>query len=105
MVQLLIALRDFATRMSGETLFDLKKPTDVAWEPFTVATLEAALVTQQPVLFDLTHVLDIEHVLNGTGRYAATITGYELRYLRAHWTRFQSVVQFYENDEMREPPW
>jgi len=91
--------------MDGETLFDLKKPTDVGWEAFTVATLEAALVTRRRVLFDLTHVVDLADVLNRIDQYAASITGYELRYLRAHWTRFQSVVQFYENDKMREPPW
>lgn len=91
--------------MGGETLSDLKKPPDVEWQEFTVATLEAALAVQRPVLFDLTHVLDIADVFDGTGRYAAAITAHELRYLRAHWTRFKSVVQFYENNEMRQPPW
>lgn len=91
--------------MSGETLLDLKKTPEASWEEFTVATLEAALASQRVVWFDLTRVLDLADVLNGTGRYAATVTGYELRYLQAHWTRFQSVVQFYENDEPREPPW
>lgn len=91
--------------MSGETLFDLRKPPDVQWPEFTVATLEAALAARRIVLFDLTYALDIADVLNGTGRYAAAITTHEMRYLRAHWTRFKSIVQFYENDEMRQPPW
>ncbi len=91
--------------MNGETLTDLRKPTNIRWEEFTVATLEAALSLERVVLFDLTNVLDLAGVLNGTGRYAISTTGYELRYLHAHWTRFQSIVQFYENDEMRMPPW
>ncbi len=91
--------------MNGETLTDLRKPPGVRWEDFTVATLEAALSLGRMVLFDLTNVLDLANVVDGTGRYATTITGHELRYLRMHWTRFQSVVQFYENDEMRMPPW
>ena len=91
--------------MNGETLSDLKKPPDSTWEEFTVATLEAALSTQRSILFDLTYVRDIASVLTGVGPYAAKITGYELRYLRDHWSRFKSLVQFYENNEKREPPW
>ena len=91
--------------MGGETLFDLPKPAEAGWQEFTVATLETALSQKRPVLFDLTHVSDIADVLAGTGRYRDSITGLELRYLHAHWDRFRSVVQFYENDEMREPPW
>jgi len=91
--------------MDGETLSDLKKPPDSTWEEFTVATLEAAFSVQRAILFDLTYVRGIANVLNGNGPYAATITGYELRYLRNHWGRFKPFVQFYENDEMRVPPW
>ncbi len=91
--------------MDGETLTDLRKPTDLGWKEFSVTTLEDALASGRDVLFDLTHVLDLAGVLDGTGRFATSTTGYELRYLRAHWTRFQSIVQFYENDEMRTPPW
>ncbi len=91
--------------MSGETLSDLHKPPDVKWPEFTVAALEAAFAARRPVLFDLTHVQDIADVLKGSGRYAAAITTHELRYLRLHWARFRAIVQFYENDEMRQPPW
>ena len=91
--------------MGGETLTDLRKPLGVGWEEFTVATLEAALSLGRVVLFDLTYVQDLANVLDGSGRYAGTITGHELRYLRIHWIRFQPIVRFYENDEMRMPPW
>lgn len=91
--------------MDGETLTDFRKPADVLWPEYTVLVLENALLTRRLVFFDLTHVLDIDNVLQGRGRYAASITGHELRYLHTHWTRFKFVVQFYENDEMREPPW
>ena len=49
--------------MGGETLSDLRKPPDVEWPEFTVATLEAAFAAGRPVLFDLTYVQDIANVL------------------------------------------
>lgn len=99
------ALRRLSDQMGAKTLNDLDKPLGWNWERFTVAVLEEALAAGRTVLFDLTHVSEIGDVLNGRSRYADTITGFELRYLREHWDRFQRVVQFYENDQEREPPW
>ena len=99
------SLRNFATRVGGETLTDLDKPPSQDWKQFTVTVLEQALRDQQPVFFDLTHVADIAAVLDNTGNHARTVTGHELRYLKTHWHRFRTIVHFYENDEERTEPW
>ena len=83
-----------AERLGGETLTALEKPAELGWEAFSKQTLDAAASSGRPVIFDLTHVQDLPGVLNGTGRFANTVTGAELRYIQANWARFQGNVTF-----------
>lgn len=83
-----------AERLGGETLTALEKPMEMGWEAFSKQTLDAAAASGRPVIFDLTHMEDIPGILNGTGRFANTVTGAELRYIQANWARFQGNVTF-----------
>jgi len=91
--------------MGAETLSQQHKPPDKDWEEFTVTALNAAATTKRPVLFDLTHVEDMDDLLQATGPYASAITSVELRYVHRNWAVFRRVVQFYENGVEREAPW
>ncbi|MDQ2687310.1 MAG: hypothetical protein M3Y28_05530, partial [Armatimonadota bacterium] len=95
------ALRALAQRLGAQTLNDLPKPIEMGWVEFSLLTLDRASVTGTPVVFDLTHMENLTGVLAGHGQYAQTITGIELRYIRANWTRFAANVQFYENGARR----
>ena len=66
----------------------------MGWEAFSKQTLDAAAASGRPVIFDLTHMQDIPGVLSGTGRFANTVTGAELRYIQSSWARFQGNVTF-----------
>jgi hypothetical protein len=56
-------------------------------------------------IFDLTHVQDLPGVLNGTGQYANTVTGAELRYIQANWAQFQGNVTFINGGVTVGLPW
>jgi hypothetical protein len=94
-----------AERLGGQTLTQLPKPTELGWEAFSLQTLEAAAASGRPVIFDLTHVKELQGVLNGTSSYAATITGAELQYLKANWERFKNTVTFYREGAPVWVPW
>ena len=83
-----------AEHLGGETLSGLSKPMEMSWEEFSKRTLDTAAASGRPVIFDLSNMQDIPGVLNGTGRFANTVTGVELRYIQANWARFQSNVTF-----------
>ena len=91
--------------MDGQTLSGMDKPTDRTWEEFAASTLEAAWQAGRLIIFDLTFVTDLDALLKKEGRYAASITFFELRYLKKHWNRFRFVVRFYRNDKETETPW
>ena len=99
------ALATTAERVGGQTLTDLSKPMEMGWEGFSKQTLDAAAASGRPVIFDLTHVQDIPGILSGTGRFANTITGAELRYIQANWARFQGNVTFYNGGVPVGVPW
>ena len=99
------ALRTTAERVGGQTLTDLSKPMEMGWEDFSKQTLDAAAASGRPVIFDLTHMQDIPGVLSGTGRFANTITGAELRYIQANWARFEGNVTFYNGGVPVGVPW
>ena len=98
-------LRALQQEAGGVLLDDLPKPTNLTWEQFTTQTLDDAATAGRSVRFDLTHVEDISGVLNNTGEWADTITGHELRYLRANWSRFRLVTHFYRNGAEVAAPW
>ena len=58
----------------------LKMPMELGWEAFSKQTLDAAAASGRPVIFDLTHMQDLPGILSGTGRFAITVTGAELRF-------------------------
>lgn len=97
-------LREFANKVGGELLTDLPKPTELDWIDFSKQTLDQAAKTKRSVYFDLTHMEDVRGVLKGTGRYANTITGHELRYIANSWSVFEPVVTFfYKSRPIRLP--
>jgi hypothetical protein len=102
-------LAETAERLGGETLNDLMakglKSTDISVLQFSKQTLDAAATSGRPVIFDLTHMRDIPGVLSGTGKFANTITGQELRYIRANWPQFEGNVKFVKGDAPADPPW
>ena len=103
------ALAKTAERLGGETLNDLMaqglKSTESSVLQFSKQTLDAAAASGRPVIFDLTHMQDIPGVLSGTGRFANTITGAELRYIQANWARFEGNVTFYNGGVPVGVPW
>ncbi len=92
-----------AEQLGGETLTSLPKPAELGWEAFSKQTLDAAAASGRPVIFDLTNVQDLPGVLSGTGQYANTVTGAELRYIQANWARFKGNVTFIGG--ATEVPW
>ena len=68
--------------------------------------MNAAAAQGGTIRFDLTHVQDIEGVLQRTGAFADTTTAQELRHIQANWNdRFAPVVRFYRNGVEVPPPW
>jgi RHS repeat-associated protein len=98
-------LRSLQQEAGGVLLDDLPKPTNLTWEQFTTRTLDDAARSGRAVRFDLTHVDDLSGVLNNTGEWADTITGHELRYLRANWSRFHGIAHFYRDGVEVVAPW
>ena len=99
------ALRELQQQAGGQLLTDLPKPTGLTVEQFSINTMEAQLAKGGNIHFDLTHVQDMAGTLQGTGRFASTVTGAELRYLQANWSRFQDNVFFYEKGVRTAAPW
>jgi hypothetical protein len=98
-------LRELAQSLGGRTLNDLPKPIELNWTEFSLRTLDEAAESGTMVRFDLTYIEDLPGVLAGHGRFANTITGVELRYIRANWERFRSVVKFYLRGREVAAPW
>lgn len=98
------ALRKLQQRAGGKLLTDIytgNKP----WIEASIEAIEQTVQKGKKIHFDLTHLEDIEGVLKGTGRYANTITGKELRYIRNNWDRLQNMIKFYVNDIEVKPIW
>jgi hypothetical protein len=91
--------------MGAQTLTDLSKPPAMSWDEFTIVTLDAALISHRPLLFDMTHVQDLSDLLQSVGRYANTITAIELRHIHQNWAAFEPIVQSYEDGTERSVPW
>ena len=69
--------------MGAQTLTDLSKSPAMSWDEFTIVTLDAALISRRPLLFDMTHVQELGDLLQEIGRYANTITAVKLRYVQS----------------------
>jgi RHS repeat-associated protein len=98
-------LRALQQEAGGVLLDDLPKPPELSWEEFTVKTMNEAAETGRNIRFDLTHMEDLEGVLNNQGPWKNTVTAVELRYLKANWARFSKVAHFYVNGVEVKPPW
>jgi hypothetical protein len=99
-------LREFANNVGGSLLTDEPAPNGVSnWVDFSKQTLDNAARSGRSVYFDLTNMQDIKGVLAGTGKYADSITGNELRYIRDNWKTFQSIVTFYDDGNVVSAPW
>ena len=75
------------------------------WLSFSTDTIENTINAGYKIRFDLTYMDDIDGVLNGTGKYANSITAGELRYIQDNWSRLSGGVIFYFNGEEVLPPW
>lgn len=98
-------LRGLQSEAGGKTLTDLPKPPEMTWEQFSVDAMERQVGRGGKLRFDLTHVDDVRGVLDGSGRFADTITGTELRYIRDNWARFKDSVHFYRGGQEVPKPW
>lgn len=81
------------------------KSTESSVLDFSMQTLDSAAESGRPVIFDLTNMQDIPGVLSGTGQFANTVTGAELRYIQANWATFQGNVTFYSGGAPAGVPW
>lgn len=106
------ALRKLQSAAGGKLLNDIdgsgllpSKRPDQTVEDFSVQTLDKQVLNNNKIHFDLTHVEDINNVLNGTGEHADKITGVELRHIKSNWNRFKGNVKFYRNGEEVSAPW
>jgi hypothetical protein len=72
---------------------------------WTRAQLDAAAETGRKVRFDITNLTDTENVLENQGKFADTVTGFELRYIRDNWEKFNGLVHFYKDGAEVAAPW
>jgi hypothetical protein len=98
-------LAETAARLGGETLTALDKPAELGWLEFSKQTLDAAAASGRPVIFDLTNMRNTAGVLSGTGVFANTVTGDELRYIQSSWDTFQGNVTFMNGGVTVGVPW
>ena len=101
-------LREWQERYGGKLIEDVHDPFDDGfndWITRSVNILNKFTNRGSIIHFDLTHVVDIENVLNGKGKYAKTVTTGELRYIRDNWTRLSKSVKFYKNNTEVNAPW
>lgn len=98
-------LRELQSDAGGRTLTDLPKPAEMTWERFSIETMEGQVGRGGKIRFDLSHVQDVPGVLDGTGRFADTVTGAELRHIRNNWPRFKDSVHFYRGGQEIPKPW
>lgn len=98
-------LRGLAEKAGGRLLTDLPKPPSLSFTQFSLQTLDEAAAAGTNVRFDLTNVKDLKGVLAGTGEFANTVTGQELRHIATNWDRFRSVVSFYRGGAPEATPW
>jgi hypothetical protein len=78
---------------------------ELGWEAFSKQTLDAAAASGRPIVFDLTNMKNISGVLSGTGEFANTVTGAELRYIQGNWATFQGNVTFMNGGVSVGVPW
>jgi len=99
------ALRDLVNQAGGQLLTDMPKPPDLTWTQFSLQTLDDAAANGRMIRFDLSNVYDVDGVLDGSGQFARTVTGDELRHIQDNWGTFQDVVKFYRDGSEVSPPW
>jgi hypothetical protein len=77
----------------------------MGWEEFSKQQLNQAASTGRTVIFDLTNMQDISGTLDGTGPFANTVTGAELRHIQLNWGGFQQNVKFMNGGVYVGVPW
>ena len=102
-------LLELQRKSGGKLLSDIGNPYENGygddWLSFSTDTIENTINAGYKIRFDLTYMDDIDGVLNGTGKYANSITAGELRYIQDNWSRLSGGVIFYFNGEEVLPPW
>ena len=102
-------LRQLQESAGGRLLTDIGGPASgQSWTQFSIQTMESQVKSNGMIRFDLTNMGDakeITNVLQGTGQYADTVTGAELRYIQQNWSTFSGNVKFYLNGSEVEKPW
>ena len=102
-------LLELQRKSGGKLLSDIGNPYENGygddWLSFSTDTIENTINAGYKIRFDLTYMDDIDGVLNGTGKYANSITAGELRYIQDNWSQLSGGVIFYFNGEEVLPPW
>ena len=98
------ALRGLQRRVGGRLLTDLPTPYVTSVADFALDMIEETAIQGFAIAFDLTHVRDLEGVLQETGRNAHLVTSYELRFLRDCFPLFHDSVLFIKHDKLTRPP-
>ncbi|MEW8105817.1 MAG: DUF6531 domain-containing protein [Candidatus Thiodiazotropha endolucinida] len=87
-----------------ENGLDVYEDFNGSWYEATRWAMETQLERGGMIHFDLTHIENLEQVINGT-YLPESVTSYELRYIRSNWSRFRTNVEFYRDREAVPPPW
>ena len=100
-------LRKLQQQFGGKTLTDILTagPGGRSWIEASIDVMENAISNGNKIHFDLTHMSQINDILNNSGQYGNTITAQELRYIRDNWDRFKDFVKFYQEGTEVEAPW
>jgi hypothetical protein len=97
-------LRGLQKSIGGRTLNDIPIPDAMPIIDLSKSALDSAARNGDRILFDLTHMKDLPGVLSNTGEFAGKITSQELRYIRDHYSRFESAVTFVNHCRVVEAP-
>jgi hypothetical protein len=101
-----LQLRELQQTAGGKLLTDLPdKPPELTWLQHSIQTMEQQTAMGKNIRFDLTHMQDLQNILQNKGPYANTVTAGELRHIQSNWSRFQRNVFFYKNGKEVSAPW
>ncbi len=96
---------DLRNRAGGRLLTSFDKPPELDWVRFSILKMDEVLASGRKIRFNLSYLEDVDNLILGQGRYGASITASELRYLRDNWGRFENNVVFYKHYRVVRSPW
>lgn len=99
------SVRDLTDKCGCREVNDLDNDECLYPIELSKKTIMKSVAENYKIIFDLTHIEDIDGVIKNEGPYAKKITSEELRFIKQNYTFLQNNVIFIKDFVEVEKPW